>query len=553
MTKQPFVIRHWCFVRHSEIRHSGFTPMLITILYNEPVLPPDHPDYVSEAGVLESVDAFVESLGQHNQRLKRLAIGHSLAEFVAELSADRPDVVVNFCEGFAGHSRGEAYIAGLLELLGVPYTGCSPECLVLAHDKLRTKQALAAAGVPTAPYWHVPRDSRLRSLADAEKLRDHLRHAPLFVKPAAEDASLGIDDHSVVEDWESLERKVHDVQTRYGDALVEPYLDGREFNVGVIALPDPRVLPIAEIEFHTSEEFPWPIVTYQSKWTSSSQAYRATPVRCPADVSPDLAERIQAVALAAFQAVGCRDYARVDLRLTRAGELFVLEVNANPDASPSAGLTRALEAASIPYDEFAVRLVETAARRQGSLSPWERAGVRGSRNDILLNTSQPAISIRTFESSDRHSLLEILAACEMFRPDEIEVADEILTEAIRDGAGGHYQVLVAELDGQRIGWSCHGRVPLTDGTYDLYWIAVHPDYQRQRIGHALLAETATLLRRAGARWLLAETSSTAKYDKTRNFYERAGFTILGNVPDFYRASDGRITFGKRIEERPGPP
>jgi GNAT superfamily N-acetyltransferase len=143
-------------------------------------------------------------------------------------------------------------------------------------------------------------------------------------------------------------------------------------------------------------------------------------------------------------------------------------------------------------------------------------------------------------------LLEILVGCQMFRPDEIQVAAEVLDEALRDGIAGHYRVLVAEADGQPVGWSCHGRVPLTDATYDLYWIAVHPSEQGHGVGRALLAEVERLLVQAGARWLLAETSSSAIYDKTRAFYQRAGYEVVGNVADFYRPEDGRITFGKRL-------
>jgi D-alanine-D-alanine ligase len=517
--------------------------MRVAILYNEPVLPRDHPDYTSEAGVLESVEAFATALGAAGYDVHPLGITQSLAQVVERLTCERPDVMVNFCEGFAGRSGGEAYVTGLLELLALPYTGSSPECLALVRDKVRTKQVLIGARIPTADFWVVPRDTALALSPLANTLCDELTAGTLFVKPAAEDASLGIDERSVVSDWDGLAAKVIDVQNRYGDVLVERYLDGREFNVGILALSKPQALPIAEIEFQIGSEFSLPILTYASKWRHESSAFQHTPVRCPAAIDEVTAARIREVALAAFATTGCRDYARVDLRVTPDGSVYVLEVNANPDLGPSAGFARALAAEGLIYDQFVVRLAEAAA-------------ARGSLRQGLLPVGPPAmiqsltagdVRIRPFARSDKERLLEILAACRMFRADEIEVANEILMEATGSGGRGDYLVLVAEVEGAPIGWSCHGPVPLTDATYDLYWIAVNPQHQGKRVGRMLLAEIEQQLRQAAARWLLAETSSSVSYEKTRAFYEKAGFTIVGNVPDFYRPEDGRITYGKRLK------
>jgi ribosomal protein S18 acetylase RimI-like enzyme len=256
--------------------------------------------------------------------------------------------------------------------------------------------------------------------------------------------------------------------------------------------------------------------------------------------------------------------------MTSDGNVYVLEVNANPDLGPSAGFARSIGACGIEYAELAGRLVEAAIERGSSShaegqtissrssgpnkhvldqeSPALRPGLHPVGPAGLMPSTQAAheVRIRPLVNSDKVELLDILVACQMFRPDEIEVANEILSDAIRDGDSGDYCVLVADGDGLPIGWSCHGRVPLTDGTYDLYWIAVHPEYQRQRVGRILLAEIERQLGQANARWLLAETSSTALYEKTRGFYEKTGFTIVGNVPDFYRPQDGRITYGKRL-------
>lgn len=343
--------------------------MHVTILYNTPALPPDHADYASEAGVLESVEAAERALQAAGHQTRRLGTGDSPAALIAELTTAPVDVVVNFCEGFAGAPGAEPYVTGLLDLLRIPYTGCGPECLALVRHKARTKWLLRGAGLPTADFVVLGYDERALGLpvgqppANLSIIEDMLAKGPVIVKPAAEDASLGLSVDSVVRDLPALERQVELVRTRYGETLVEQFIKGREFNVGIIAVPHLQPLPLAEIEFQADPKMPWNIVTYDAKWSADSSADRATPVRCPADVEPALADRISAFALGAFRLTGCRDYARVDVRVNAAGDVFILEVNGNPDLGPTAGLARAIRAGGMTYDEFILRLVETAARR----------------------------------------------------------------------------------------------------------------------------------------------------------------------------------------------
>ena len=135
----------------------------------------------------------------------------------------------------------------------------------------------------------------------------------------------------------------------------------------------------------------------------------------------------------------------------------------------------------------------------------------------------------------------------MFRPDEVEVADEILQEAAAAGPVGHYGVLVAAEGNRLLGWSCHGLVPLTDATYDLYWIIVDPAAQGRGVGKRLLSAIEAQLRSSGGRWLIAETSALPIYENTRQFYLRTGFAEMSHIPDFYRAGDGRLIFGRRLD------
>jgi D-alanine-D-alanine ligase len=240
-----------------------------------------------------------------------------------------------------------------LELLEIPFTGSGSKCLSLVQEKALTKWLLLGAGLPSPAFELVRRDEPARPA----RYQELLSQGQVIVKPAHEDGSLGIGPESIVSDLAALDRQVRLVQARYGDVLVEQFIAGREFNVGIVALPEPEVLPLAEIEFIAGIA---PIVSYDAKWTPSAPEYDGTAARCPAEVSADLAAEIRRVALAAFQITGCRHYARVDLRVDRVGRPYVLEVNANPDIGPTAGIARQIRAADLTYSEWICRTVQTA-------------------------------------------------------------------------------------------------------------------------------------------------------------------------------------------------
>ncbi len=335
--------------------------MKILIVYNEPTLPGEHSDAASEAGVLESVQAISTSLAAHGHRALTLGLGPSITEAIeAVLAMEQVDAVVNLFEGLGGVGRGEAEITGLIELCGHAITGSPADCLALVRDKARAKWLLAGAGIPTPEFVLVPGDAQ----PDQPLLEAVLARGPAIVKPAHEDASLGISLASVVTNPAALRTQIALIHGRYGAALVERFIPGREFNVSVLALLEPQVLPLAEIEFGAAFPLDRRIVTYDAKWAGESEQCLQTPVRCPADVEAELAAELRRMALAAYRATGCRDYARVDMRVDVAGKVFVLEVNGNPDLSLTAGFSRALEAAGIEYDAFIDRLVRTAYERR---------------------------------------------------------------------------------------------------------------------------------------------------------------------------------------------
>ncbi|HET6879179.1 MAG TPA: hypothetical protein VFI31_03425 [Pirellulales bacterium] len=329
--------------------------MHVTILYNEPSLPQHHPDYASEAGVLESVEAVELALAEAGHRATRLGLAADPRAIMRGLVDVDADVVVNLFEGLGGVGAGESQVTGMLELVGIPFTGSGSKCLALVYEKALTKWLLLGAGLPS-PQFHLVAAAEV---VDVQRFQPLLSVGRAIVKPAHEDGSLGIGPESIVADAAALARQIQKVQERYGDVLVEQFIAGREFNVGILALCEPTALPLAEIEFIPGIA---PIVSYDAKWTPSAPEYNGTAARCPALVSPELAAEISRVALAAFRLTNCRHYARVDLRVDAEGQPFILEINANPDISPSAGLARQIRASGMTYTDFIWRMVESSHR-----------------------------------------------------------------------------------------------------------------------------------------------------------------------------------------------
>ena len=330
----------------------------VVVLYNAPVLPPGHPDAVAEADVLDVARSVAAALGPHGFTTSLLAAGPPIDALLARLRAAEPDVVFNLIEGFAGSGVGATLVTGMIELAGLAYTGCPSEALCWCLSKSRAKALLRGLGLPTAPFAVVEPGAPVPEWSGPW---------PVIVKPDAEDASLGIDQQSVAAETTTLIEQVDRVRGRYGGrVLLEAYLPGPEFNIGLLALPDPEPLPVAELVF-ALESGGWPILTYESKWVAGSAADLGSQVRCPAQIDAALASALGRLAVAAFRATGCRDYARVDFRLDERGEPMILEVNPNPDLSPSAGWARALMRSGRDYGATLAALARQALARGPSL------------------------------------------------------------------------------------------------------------------------------------------------------------------------------------------
>jgi D-alanine-D-alanine ligase len=278
---------------------------------------------------------------------------------VAGLRAASPDLVFNLAESFGGKSALESNVAALLNLLGLRYTGSSPAGLLLAGDKTLTKKILRLHDIRTPEFATLYRGA----LDWASDLT-----FPLIVKPPQEDASIGITSSSIVQDLKELFGKIDELQSEFqAPVLVEEFVDGREFYVGVLGNVNPEPLPIIELDFSAMPAGRPRIASWEAKWGTDGQGageeFAATKSIFPAGMGEELVTRMQSVAVECFQALRLRDYARIDVRVTPRGDVYVIEVNPNCYLERESEFARAAERAGLTYDALISRIVDLASAR----------------------------------------------------------------------------------------------------------------------------------------------------------------------------------------------
>ena len=311
--------------------------------------PPEDP-------VLGQLETALAGLG-HTTR--RLMVDTNVEPLVTSLQSERPDLVFNMAEAFAGKSALESNVAALLNLLGLRYTGSSPAGLIVAGDKTLTKKVLTFHGLRTAKFATVYRGA-VDWAGDIS--------FPLIVKPPQEDASLGITGKSVVHNVQELLGKIAEMQTEFGQpALVEEFIDGREFYVGVLGNANVRALPVVELDFSGFPADKPKIASWEAKWGDEGDGtgaeFAGTKSVFPTDVPEELITRMQSVAVDAFHALRLRDYARIDLRVTPSGEIYIIEVNPNCYLERTAEFSMAAERSGLEHAALIARILELAIGR----------------------------------------------------------------------------------------------------------------------------------------------------------------------------------------------
>lgn len=284
-------------------------------------------------------------------------------DFPEKLRAAHPDIVFNIAEGFHGVNR-EAHVPAICEFFGIPYSGSDPFTLSLCLDKARTKETLSFHGIPT------PKFSVIEKLDDLDAKSGKLAF-PLFVKPLHEGSSKGITDLNLCRDRRKLRKQTKFLLENYHQpVLVEEYLPGQEFTCAVLGNGDEAtVLPIVGMNFETLPAGALPIYSFDAKFVWDRPENPLDIFQCPARITSELQASIERVTLDAFRVLGCRDWARIDVRLDSAGVPNIIEVNPLPgilpDPADNSCLPKAARAAGIGYDELIQSCLKHAAARQG--------------------------------------------------------------------------------------------------------------------------------------------------------------------------------------------
>ena len=318
--------------------------MRVALVYDDVSSRPDAT--ADDLSILQSLDAVDDAICALGYTPLWIPVPPRVDGWIELLTHASIDVVFNLCEGVGGDSANEVRLAGIVELLGLPMTGCTAETLGLARRKDRVNAILRDAGLPV-PEWACVKVDRRKLYWDK---------FPAIVKPAAEDASIGITQQSVARNRRELAKAI-DAAEGFDRVLVQRFIDGREFNVGIVGNV---LLPVNEIDFTRMPTGAWAMLSYAAKWDTGSPEDLGSQPICPADIADDQRDQLYELALEAWRAVEGSGYGRVDFRMDADGNFFVLEVNPNPDLSPDAGLCRMARLHGWEYPQLIEQIIAEA-------------------------------------------------------------------------------------------------------------------------------------------------------------------------------------------------
>lgn len=317
------------------------------------------PDLLAECDSDETISAVQRALAERHTVFSI----ESDEEAFSHLQALRPDLVFNMAERISGPNR-ESHIPVLCEYLNIPFTGSDPLTLGICLDKSRAKEILSWYGIPNPAFWileageAIPRDLPM----------------PLMVKPLYEGSSKGIKDNSLVRSHSELKERVAEVTRQYHQpVIVERFLPGREFTVGILGnLPALEILPVVEIDHAQLPPGAAPIYSYEAKWIWDTTEKPLAIFQCPADLDAALQTKINILIHSVVKVLRIRDWGRIDLRLDERGEPQVIEINPLPGILPNPAdnscLPKAARAAGYSYNQLINQVVDIAAARYGLVS-----------------------------------------------------------------------------------------------------------------------------------------------------------------------------------------
>jgi len=312
---------------------------------------------IAVATAQEEYDAIVEALRAEGFAAEGVNLKDDFELLGRLLTRNPPDVVFNLVEFFHNDLNHEGAVAGLYDLAGVPYTGATPFCLSLCRRKDLAKQVFLRSGIPTP---------RFAVVDGAEIPPDHGLDYPLIVKPSRGDGSAGVEPCTVVRDYAQLKKRLKRAAGEFQcSMLVEEFLEGRELHISVYGNNPPEALPVIDFNFSELPEDHPPLLTYDIKWNPLAPAYHKVHSICPAALPPEIERQAKELAVRAYRATCCRDYARIDLRLGKDDAPYVLEVNPNPDLTAGVSFMDSAEQAGYSFSGMLKKIVALALERAG--------------------------------------------------------------------------------------------------------------------------------------------------------------------------------------------
>jgi D-alanine-D-alanine ligase len=351
----------------------------------------------------EVIDEVAAALSEVGHKTSLIGISDDLRELLDKLDDKRPDLVFNLCERFADNDMYEMNVTAVLTMLGQPFTGTGPAGMVLRQDKAVTKKLLKFHGVSFPNYATFDKDN----LEFAGKMR-----FPLFVKPLHGDTSLGIDDSSLITEYSKLVERINFIQTQLKvPALVEEYIEGREFYVGILGNDAAEILPVMELDFTNLPGGHPRIYGHEAKSDPASLQFGTVNAIVATELLPEVRARLTIAGREAAYALKVQDYARVDIRLSTDGVPMVVEVNANPYLERTSAFALAALQAGMGYTTLINRIVEIA-RKRWEPTPFlielqknraERAKVRRQAAKAVQSCETALIKENTKENIDKHA------------------------------------------------------------------------------------------------------------------------------------------------------
>jgi len=330
----------------------------VLALMDKDLVPPDSIDGLTDEEMAPWKMEYDVVAALHNldHEVCTLGVKDDLAPIRKAIREWKPNIVFNIVEEFAGEAIYDQNIVSYLELHQMPYTGCSPRGMILARDKALSKQILSYHRIRVPKFVVFPRGRVVK--------RPRRLEFPLFVKSLNEEASLGISQASVVDNDEKLKERVTFIHKRVGtDAIAEQYIEGREFYVGIIGNHRLQVFPTWELLFTKMPDDVPRIATAKVKWDLKYQKKMGIKTKAAEDLSPGLAEYMAKLGKRIYRSLGLCGYARIDLRMTPDGHVYVLEANPNPQLAYGEDFAESANAAGLEYEALIQRILNLGLRR----------------------------------------------------------------------------------------------------------------------------------------------------------------------------------------------